>query len=119
MTRWLPVLIPVTLTVSCATTPPASPEQAAVDQAATAERRAAEDAVANYIYLQLNADPVYYYRHVDVHVDNGVAILSGYVWDTQALYQARKIAGQVPGITRVVSTNLELERNGRNTGPAR
>ena len=84
-----------------------------------AERRAAEDAVANYIYLQLNSDPIYYYRHVDVHVDNGVAILSGYVWDTQALYQARRIAGKVPGITRVVSTNLELERNGRNTGPAR
>jgi len=105
--------------VSCATTPPPSPQQTAFDQAATAERRAAEDAVANYIYLQLNSDPIYYYRHVDVHVDNGVAILSGYVWDTQALYQARKIAGQVPGITRVVSTNLELERNGRNTGPAR
>ena len=51
--------------------------------------------------------------------DNGVATLSGYVWDAQAIYRAREIASNVPGVTRVVTSQLELERNGRTTGPAR
>jgi osmotically-inducible protein OsmY len=90
-----------------------------VTQAAIAQQRAAEEVVANYIYSQLNADPVYYYRHVDVRVSGDVAILSGYVWDTQAIYRAREIAGQVPGITRVVTSQLELERNGSKNGVTR
>jgi len=63
---------------------------------------------------------MYYFRHVDVTVDDGVAHLSGYVWSTDAIYRARKIASQTPGITRVLN-QLELERNGRSggSGPAR
>ena len=107
------------LTVSCATAPPPAPIPAA--QTATGDqRRDTEDIVANYISAQLNADPWYFYRHVNVSVDDkGVATLSGYVWDTQAIYRARQIASNVPGVTRVVTSQLELERNGRNTGPAR
>lgn len=106
------------LTAACATTPrpvPTAPPQPAVDQ-----RRDAQDIVANYITAELNADPWYFYRHVNVSVDDdGVASLSGYVWDAQAIYRARQIASQVPGVTRVVTSQLELERNGQNTGPAR
>lgn len=94
---------------------PIAPAQAASDQ-----RRDAQDIVANYITTQLNADPWYFYRHVNVSVDdNGVATLSGYVWDAQAIYQARKIVMNVPGITAVRTSQLQLERNGQNTGPAR
>jgi osmotically-inducible protein OsmY len=82
-------------------------------------RHTTEEAVADYIYAQLNADPIYYFRHVDVRVDEGVATLSGYVWEANAIYRARKIASDVTGVTRVVSNDLRLERNGRNTGPAR
>jgi osmotically-inducible protein OsmY len=79
-------------------------------------QHASEQLVANYIYAQLNANPIYYYRHVDVSFDDGVATLSGYVWDTAAIYEARKIVGKVPGVTRVVTSQLELERNGRSSG---
>jgi len=112
-------LIAVAL-VSCATPPPPPPEVTGAGQSALAQRRAAQDIVASYISAQLNADPIYYFRHVNVRVDeDGVVTLSGYVWDTPAIYRARQIAGQVPGVTRVVTSQLELERNGRNTGPAR
>jgi hypothetical protein len=121
MWRTLALNVTVTLTVSCATPrpPPPPPPQVAAEQAAVAGQHALDEGLANYIYAQLNANPVYYYRHVDVRVDNGVATLSGYVWDTDALYEARRIAGGVPGVTRVVSGQLELERNGRNSGVAR
>jgi hypothetical protein len=116
--RLAAVIVAAALTASCATPPPPAP--VATDAArAVALQHDTEDAVASYISAKLNADPVYYFRHVNVTVDEGVATLSGYVWDTQAIYQARKIASEVPGVTRVVTSDLELERNGRNSGPAR
>jgi len=41
------------------------------------------------------------------------------VWSADAIYQARKIARNVPGVTGVSTSQLQLERNGRDTGPAR
>lgn len=79
----------------------------------------ADVALANEVYAALSADPVYFYRHVDVRVDHGVADLSGYVWGTQAIYRAREIAHNVPGITAVVTSHLELEREGLENGRAR
>ena len=89
---------------ACATVPQKSPEQTAVD-AATADR----------VYSALNADENYYYRHVNVGVDDGVVRLSGYVWDTAAMYRAKQLAGEVPGVLRVVN-QMELERNGNRGG---
>ena len=83
------------------------------------EAGATDEILANTVCSELNADPIYYFRHVDVRVDNGVAHLSGYVWSTDAIYQARKIAMNVPGVTGVRTNQLLLERNGRDTGPAR
>jgi hypothetical protein len=120
--RWTPwpvVLIAVaTLTVSCAS---ASPKPSVPTAAASmrSELGATDEILANSVYSELNADPTYYFRHVDVRVDNGVAHLSGYVWSTDAIYAARKIAGNVPGVTGVMTSQLALERNGRDTGPAR
>ena len=106
------------LTVSCATVPPQPPPPAGAGSARV-EQLAADELLANAVYSELNADPIYYYRHVEVRVDNGVAHLSGYVWSTDAIYRARRIAQSVPGVTQVVTSQLELERNGRNSGVTR
>jgi BON domain len=106
------VIAAVTLTTSCATTPPARPPPTAT-QSARPEQGVTDNTLANTVYSELNADPVYFYRHVDVRVDGGVVDLSGYVWSTDAIYHARRIASSVPGVTRVVTSSLELERNGR------
>jgi osmotically-inducible protein OsmY len=78
-----------------------------------------DEILANTVYSELNNDPIYFFRHVDVSVDNGVAHLSGYVWSTDAIYQARKIAMNVPGVTAVRTNQLQLERNGKDTSSTR
>jgi osmotically-inducible protein OsmY len=93
---------------ACSTAPPRSPAQTESDRA-----------VADSVYAALDADPTYFYRHVDVRVEDGVADLSGYVWSTDAIYRAREITRQVSGVTRVVTSHLELERGGRANGRAR
>ena len=116
---WRLALIAVaTLTVSCASAPPSATAPAAAPSMRS-ELGATDEVLANIVYSELNADPLYYFRHVDVQVDNGVAHLSGYVWSADAIYQARKIARNVPGVTGVSTSQLQLERNGRDTGPAR
>ncbi len=96
------------LAVACSTTHPRSPA-----------RQAADEALVNGVNAALDADPVYFYRHVDVRVDDGVAELSGYVWCTEAIYRARQIALDVPGVRRVVTSRLELERQGFSNGRTR
>jgi len=114
--RWTSALIAtMTLMVSCATTPPGPSVQTGAE-AARYEQGATDEILANAVYSALNADPTYYFRHVDVTVDDGVAHLSGFVWSTDAIYRARAIAAHTPGVTRVVSNHLELERNGRDSG---
>jgi osmotically-inducible protein OsmY len=98
------LLVTATLITACSTSPPKSPEQAYADEVA-AER----------VYAALNADPIYYFRHVDVRVDGGVAQLSGYIWDIDAIYRAKQIATGVPGVRRVVN-QMELERAGTRGG---
>ncbi len=101
--------IVLTLAASCATSaPPRGAPQTAADEAA-----------ARAVYTALNAEPYYFFRHVNVQVDDGVAALSGYVWSSEAIYRARQIAGAVPGVQRVVTSDLELEREGRQNGVAR
>jgi BON domain len=109
--RTVTLLVAGALAASCATTGPIAPPPPA--------HSGADALLANDVYLALNADPVYFYRHVDVRVDDGVADLSGYVWSTDAIYRARRIARGVPGINRVVTSHLELEREGFSNGRAR
>jgi osmotically-inducible protein OsmY len=98
----------IVLLSACTTAPPRSAEQIRADES-----------LAEHVYAALDADPIYFYRHVDVRVDEGVTDLSGYVWSTDAIYRARQIARQVPGVKRVVTNNLELERAGLSRGPSR
>lgn len=70
-----------------------------------------DEALTKSIYSALNADPNHYFRHVTVNVDKGVATLSGFVHSSSSIYRARTIAANVPGVTRVVTSNLTLEPN--------
>jgi osmotically-inducible protein OsmY len=112
------MVVAAALTVSCATAPRerSLARPAGSDRAGEASK---SDILANAVYSKLNADPVYYFRHVDVSVDHGVARLSGYVWSADAIYRARYLAQSVAGIRGVVTSQLELERNGRADGVAR
>jgi osmotically-inducible protein OsmY len=67
--------------------------------------------VTEQVYHALNADPTYFFRHVDVQVQDGVVTLSGYVWSTPAIYRAERITSGVSGVTRVID-QMELERDG-------
>jgi osmotically-inducible protein OsmY len=104
MWRKLAVTVSLMTLAACATraaSPPGSPGgEAPADEATAAE-----------VYKALNADPVYFFKHVDVQVSHGVATLSGYVWSTPAIYRAKKVAAGVPGVTSVVN-QMELEREG-------
>jgi len=106
--RAIPGILAAVLAAGCASLAPPVPAPSAADQA-----------LADRVYVALNNDPTYLFRHVDVSVSDGVTDLSGYVWSSDALYRARRIAGAVPGVTGVVTSHLELERNGSNRGPAR
>jgi len=111
------ILALAALMASCATVPSQTPRPPA-SEAARADQTSS-DLLANAIYAKLNADPIYYYRHVDVKVDHGVAHLSGYVWSADAIYAARRLASSIPGVTGVVTSQLELERNGISNGVTR
>ncbi|MGO9805003.1 MAG: BON domain-containing protein [Steroidobacteraceae bacterium] len=88
----------------CSSVPPRSPAQIETDEETT-----------DRIYAALERNPIYFFSHVDVMVDNGVARLSGDVWTTDALLQAVKIARSVPGVT-AVHDELELSRASRRGG---
>jgi len=103
------------LAAACAAAPPAPAARPGAESPAH-DPRTADELLASSIYAALSADPIYYFRHVTVKVHDGVAELSGYVWSTDAIYRARTIAARTKGVTRVVSNQLELERNGRDTG---
>jgi osmotically-inducible protein OsmY len=64
----------------------------------------------------LTSDKHFYGRLITVDADNGVVILTGYVWDPPDLDTARTIAEGVDGVTGVVN-NLELQRNGIDQSP--
>ncbi|MGN6453909.1 MAG: BON domain-containing protein [Steroidobacteraceae bacterium] len=106
------------LTVCCSSAPP-RPAVSSSAESARAELGATDQVLAKAVYSELNGSPIYFFRHVDVSVENGVAHLSGYVWSTDAIYAARKIASNVPGVTGVVTSDLQLERNGRDSAPTR
>ncbi len=103
-TRWALLTAMAASVGACSSAPPKSPEQQRAD-AATAER----------VYAALEANPIYYYRDVEVGVDDGLATLSGYVWSTDALYHAQQIAGAVPGV-HGVRNQMELEREANRGG---
>jgi osmotically-inducible protein OsmY len=100
----LPALLIAALAAASCATMPRGPQQVAADRI-TQQR----------VLLALDAQPYYYFQHINVRVDDGVASLSGYVWTPEALVYARQLTRRVPGVTRVVSVDLEEELAGRRT----
>ena len=92
---------------------PTAPRASAPATAPTAQAVAdtSDEALTKAIHTALDADPHHFFRHVDVSVDHGVATLSGFVHSSQAINRARTITGNVPGVTRVVTSNLTLQPN--------
>jgi hyperosmotically inducible periplasmic protein len=76
---------------------------------ASSKESAADKQTAQRVYDKLNADKVDYYKHVTVTAANGVVTLGGSVESAQALNKAKKIAGGVQGVTKVVD-QMEVER---------
>ena len=88
----------------------ALPQAAApTGQPAQAVASTSDEKLTQAVSSALNGDPNYYYRHVNVRVDKGVAKLSGYVDSSSAIYRARSIAGKVPGVTRVETNHLKID----------
>jgi osmotically-inducible protein OsmY len=77
----------------------------------TDAQRQTDRETAARVQSALEADKQLYAKHITVRVDNGVARLSGYVWDTSDIGEARSVAELVDGVSGVVN-DLELQRNG-------
>ena len=88
---------------ACASTDPKSPTQIRADRV-----------LADDVQNALDTDPDFYFRHVYVQAENGRVWLSGYVWSTEAIEHAQRVARHVAGVTSVVD-RLELERQGGTT----
>ncbi|HET9389461.1 MAG TPA: BON domain-containing protein [Steroidobacteraceae bacterium] len=75
-----------------------------------AQRQADRD-ITDRVQAALNADKGLYAQHISVNANSGIVHLSGYVWTQPDLEEAQRIAGLVPGVTKVVN-DMELERGG-------
>jgi osmotically-inducible protein OsmY len=82
----------------------------------TDAQKQADKEIADRVDSALQADRLLYAKHISVHVDNGVARLSGYVWEAPDLTEAQRIAAGVDGVTGV-ENDLELQRNGLGDSP--
>jgi osmotically-inducible protein OsmY len=91
-------LLILTVGTGYAATPPLRPET----------QRQADRVITEQVYDALAADPIYYFRHVDVYVRDGVVTLSGYVWERQDIYRARELTARVPEVVGVLD-QMELE----------
>ena len=90
----------LSLTVACATAPPK-----------IANELQANKELADRVASALDADKYLFTRHISVRVDSGVVHLEGYVWSPTDIYEAKRVAKRVPGVTVVVN-ELELQRKG-------
>ena len=91
----------------------------AVGPAKSDAQRQADRETAGRVQAALDADKRLYARHIIVRADNGVVRLSGFVWETPDIFEAKRVAELVPGVSQVVN-DLELERNGMdNSGVTR
>ncbi|MHB8475606.1 MAG: BON domain-containing protein [Steroidobacteraceae bacterium] len=77
----------------------------------TEAEKQADSETVDRVQEALNADQVLYARHIIVRADNGVVQLGGYVWTEPELEEAKRVAGLVQGVTKVVD-RIEIDRGG-------
>jgi osmotically-inducible protein OsmY len=78
----------------------------------TEAERAADDDLAARVDGALQHDSAIFARHIDVEATRGVVRLTGFVWSSNELYEARRVAATVAGVSNVES-QLELMVGGR------
>jgi hypothetical protein len=86
---------------ACATGPRKTPSELQVDKE-TSDR----------VVYALNADKLLSTRNLSVRADGGVVHLAGYVRNLTDMSEAKRIAKQVPGVTKVIN-GLEVQREGK------
>jgi len=111
MPRTPPLIAAIALSVYCSSACPQGAAPATGQPARVADTT--DEALTTAIHSALNADRNYYFRHVNVTVDRGVANLSGYVDSGAAINRARTITGKVPGVTRIVTNQLHIDTQRR------
>jgi hypothetical protein len=80
----------------------------------TAQRRSdavADEKMKTQVEEALHSDPFFYDGHVTVTIRNGVATLSGKVFDDWDMRQAMRISKRIAGVKRVIN-DLEIESGG-------
>jgi osmotically-inducible protein OsmY len=82
-----------------------------LDAITVTARRLADQQLGERVEETLAGDPMAMATHVSVHVHNGVAILSGMVFDEWDLRTIMREARHVPGVRRVIN-ELEIEQGG-------
>ena len=78
----------------------------------TQAERAADEDLAARVDGALQHDSAIYARHIDVEVTRGVVRLTGLVWSSNDLYEAKRVAATVAGAANV-RVELELVVGGR------
>jgi osmotically-inducible protein OsmY len=66
------------------------------------------------VQTALHLHPVVYDKHITVTVENGVATLSGFVFDDWDRWLAYRISLRIPGVKRVIN-NLEVVTPGSDS----
>ncbi len=74
--------------------------------------QAADATLAANVEQLLSNDSRIYARHIVVSAERGVIRLTGIVWSSDDVYEARRIAATTPGVVKVV-TELEISVGGR------
>jgi len=90
--------------------------QAQNPSASSASQRMATGAdsdAAAKVKSALNSNPTFDGRHVDVAMDKGNVVLSGFVQSSQALQEATRIATKAAGDHKVVN-HLSINQNNPN-----
>lgn len=106
MIRWRSLAASALAALSLGTAVAAEPR--ALDSIVVTARRLADEQLEARVEHALNDDKMFLATHVTVTVHDGVATLSGYVYDDWDIRDARRIARRVPGVKRVIN-NLETQ----------
>jgi len=72
--------------------------------------KGADSDAAAKVRAALNSNPTFDGRHVDVAMDKGNVVLSGFVQSSQALQEATRIATEAAGDHKVVN-HLSINQN--------
>lgn len=80
-----------------------------LDSITVTARRLADEHLRQQVEEALAADRMLVSDHFTVEIHNGVAVLSGVVYDDWDIRLAKRIVKRVPGVKRVLTMDLDIE----------